>query len=190
MIVVYHDYGGTHSTALAAAIHLGIVGGDGATSIDSRSLLSRVPYFDQVPNTCKGTVMRIGRDSDGNEVFILGRRGDADLAINTVLSAARAWPMRLGHLFVDVSKRINLLMRIGGFISRRLNLIPIGRPIVTYGTRKAFPSISQLVKKTKRTLAQLNSGVTSPGETQHINKQTHAWMKYEGEHCACGGYVV
>ncbi|HOB90923.1 MAG: DUF3189 family protein [Bacillota bacterium] len=156
MIVVYHDYGGTHSTALAAAIHLGIVGGDGATSIDSRSLLSRVPYFDQVPNTCKGTVMRIGRDSDGNEVFILGRRGDADLAINTVLSAARL----LGRcdsdiLFVDVSKRINLLMRIGGFISRRLNLIPIGRPIVTYGTRKAFPSISQLVKKTKRTLAQL-----------------------------------
>ena len=156
MIVVYHDYGGTHSTALAAAIHLGIVGGDGATSIDSRSLLSRVPYFDQVPNTCKGTVMRIGRDSDGNEVFILGRRGDADLAINTVLSAAHL----LGRcdsdiLFVDVSKRINLLMRIGGFISRRLNLIPIGRPIVTYGTRKAFPSISQLVKKTKRTLAQL-----------------------------------
>lgn len=156
MIVVYHDYGGTHSTALAAAIHLSIVGGDGATSIDSRSLLSRVPYFDQVPNTCKGTVMRIGRDSDGNEVFILGRRGDADLAINTVLSAARL----LGRcdsdiLFVDVSKRINLLMRIGGFISRRLNLIPIGRPIVTYGTRKAFPSISQLVKKTKRTLAQL-----------------------------------
>lgn len=156
MVVVYHDYGGTHSTALAAAIHLGIVGGDGATSIDGQSLLNKVPYFDQVPGTCKGTVMHVGQDSDGNEVFILGRRGDADLAINTVLSSARL----LGRcasdiLFVDVSKRINLLMRIGGYLSRGLSLVPIGRPIVTYGTRRAFPSISLLVDKTKRTLAQL-----------------------------------
>lgn len=158
MIVVYHDFGGTHSTALAAAIHLGIVGGNGATSIDGDALVNEVPYFDQVPGHCKGTVMRVGQDDAGHEVYILGRRRDADLAINTVLSAARF----LGSLdndivFVDVSKRVNLLMRIGGFISRGLSLVPIGRPIVVYGTCKAFPSIALLVARTREALQRMSA---------------------------------
>jgi len=158
MIVVYHDFGGTHSTALAAAIHLGIVGGSDSNSIDGQSLLDKVPYFDQVPSRCKGTVMHVGQDSDGHDVYILGRRSDADLAINTILSSARIFgPCDSEILFVDVGKKVNLLMRIGGFLSRRLNLIRIGRPIVVYGTVRAFPHIAQLVDKTKKVLMQLSS---------------------------------
>jgi hypothetical protein len=158
MIVVYHDFGGTHSTALAAAIHLGIVGNDGATSIDGDALVNEVPYFDQVPGHCKGTVMRVGRDDAGNDVFILGRRRDADLAINAVLSAARfLGSLDTAILFVDVSKRVNLLMRIGGYLSRGLSLVPIGRPIVVYGTRKAFPSIASLVARTREALERMSA---------------------------------
>lgn len=156
MIIVYHDYGGTHSTALAAAIHLGIVGTGGATSVSADALLHEVPYFDQVPGHCKGTVMHIGRDSAGHDVYILGRRRDPELAINAVLSASRLIGRSEAELvFIDVSKRVNLLMRIGGYLSRGLRMVRLGRPIAVKGTQMAYSSIAELVEKTRASIAGL-----------------------------------
>ena len=45
---------------------------------------------------------------------------------------------------------INLLMKIGGFSSRRLHLVSFGRPIVTRGTQKAYPNILKLVQFVKK----------------------------------------
>ncbi|NLU40805.1 MAG: DUF3189 family protein [Firmicutes bacterium] len=163
MIIVYHDFGGTHSTALAAAIHLGIVGKNGATSVSADELLNRVPYFDQVPGHCKGTVMHVGRDSAGHEVYILGRRRNADLAINAVLSACRfIGKCQAEFMFVDVSKRVNWLMRIGGFLSRGLGMVQLGRPIVVKGTQIAYPSIARLVDKTRQSIQLHADRLRSP----------------------------
>ena len=163
MIIVYHDFGGTHSTALAAAIHLGIVGKNGAESVSADELVNRVPYFDQVPGYCKGTVMHVGKESTGHEVYILGRRKDAELAINAVLSACRfIGQCEAEFMFVDVSKRVNWLMRIGGFLSRGLRMIQLGRPIVVKGTQIAYPSIAQLVEKTRRSIEQHSGSLCCP----------------------------
>ena len=99
--------------------------------------------------------MHVGRDSAGNEVYIFGRRKDADLAINAVLSACRfIGQCEVEFMFVDVSKRVNWLMRIGGFLSRGLRMVQLGRPIVVKGTQIAYPSIAQLVDKTRQSIQQ------------------------------------
>jgi hypothetical protein len=107
--------------------------------------------------------MHVGRDSGGHEVYILGRRRDAELAINAVLSACRfIGQCETEFMFIDVSKRVNWLMRIGGFLSRGLRLVQLGRPIVVKGTQMAYSSISQLVERTRRSIEQHSSDLPCP----------------------------
>jgi hypothetical protein len=51
--------------------------------------------------------------------------------------------------FIDTLPCVNIKMRIGGYLSRRWQLIRLGRPIVLQGTRQAFQELVQLVAKTK-----------------------------------------
>jgi hypothetical protein len=51
-------------------------------------------------------------------------------------------------------KQVNLPMKLGGFMSRRLGMVKLGRPIVVAGTRLAFPAIKDLVNKVKGEVSQ------------------------------------
>ena len=97
-----------------------------------------------------GIVIQVGYDPLGNSVCILGRRGVRQIATNLMLSIAAILGHREGELMlVDVSPCVNPIMRIGGYLSRRLGLIALGRPIVSFGTRLAFGSIVSLVERVK-----------------------------------------
>lgn len=45
---------------------------------------------------------------------------------------------------------VNAWMKIGGFTSRKLGIVSIGRPIVTYGTLKSYRGLVDLVGKVKK----------------------------------------
>ena len=47
---------------------------------------------------------------------------------------------------VDTTFPINPLMVIGGFLSRGLNLVSLGRPIVLYGTQIAYPFLVKIAE--------------------------------------------
>ena len=55
-------------------------------------------------------------------------------------------------IFVDTLHCVTFKMRLGGYISRRLGLIKIGRPLVASGTRAAFPRLVELVGRIKALL--------------------------------------
>lgn len=49
-------------------------------------------------------------------------------------------------MLVDVSCHVNLLMKIGGFLSRRVGLVFPGRFLVTVGTLISYRGIKEKVK--------------------------------------------
>lgn len=53
-------------------------------------------------------------------------------------------------ILVSSQPFVNTWMKIGGFTSRRLGIVPIGRPIVTYGTLKSYMGLVDLVEKVKK----------------------------------------
>lgn len=151
MKIIYDDYGGAHSTPVAAAIHLGIMD---PSQVPSDEQLMALPLFDRVTRVNHGCVVFMGTDSNGHEVYVLGR-GSLGVAMERAVAcgAAMVGGSSTGVLFVDTLCYVNIWMRIGGFLSRALGLISLGRPLVLYGTRKAFPFLARLVGETKRRIA-------------------------------------
>jgi hypothetical protein len=49
---------------------------------------------------------------------------------------------------------VNFPMRLGGYLSRRLRLVNIGRPLVLKGSIMAYPALVKLVGKVKEDIAQ------------------------------------
>lgn len=159
MKIVYHDFGGSHSTATAAAIHLGLISDDKVPS--SKDLLTKVPLFDSLTAGDHGKLFFMGTDEWNNEVYLLPRANRPDLVLNAVQSTIETLGGDLDDwVFVNTLPTVNIWMRIGGYLSRRLGLVSLGRPLVTLGTRRAFSSISRIVRSTKVAL-QTTLGIQS-----------------------------
>lgn len=158
MIVIYHDVGGTHSAATSAAMHLNCLPTD--TLPDIQAILNTA-NFDQLTKTQRGKILYIGKDEFNNDVYTLCRQYTKKITIPALKDMFKIAKGNTDELIlVDTSPTVNNWMRLGGFSSRRLNLISFGRPIVAYGTRKACPKIAQLVKETKIKV----SPPTGPGD--------------------------
>lgn len=152
MKIVYSCYGGAHSSQAAAAIHLGQLPVDRVP--EARELLA-VDRFDRVGDDQHGIVQFAGVDDEGNEVYILGRGPGFKVVERAFRSGFRVGggdPDQL--LFVNALVTVNLLMRVGGFLSRRLGWVFLGRPLVVYGTRRAYPDLVRLVENTRRLAAK------------------------------------
>lgn len=147
MDIVYSCYGGAHSSVVAASIHIGLLPAD---QIPSPQQLNELKYYDKVTASERGKVIFIGIDKWGNRIFICGRGREKlgiEQAVKSGIILAGGNTEKL--VFVDTLPAVNLWMRIGGFISRRLKWVKIGRPLVIWGTQKAFPHLLKIVDKTK-----------------------------------------
>lgn len=153
--VIYTCYGGTHSSPVAAAIHLGLLPRD---RVPSAGQLETLPLFDRVDGTSRGRLTLVGVDGRGNPVYVVGR-GSTDLAAlrNTIQSTLRlAGRADLPLLVVDTLDCVNGLMRVGGYLSRRLDLVRIGRPLVILGTQLTYPRLVRLVEQAEAALSELS----------------------------------
>lgn len=156
MKVVYHCYGGSHASPVAAAIHLHTLP---AERIPTRQEILSLNLFDKVAPKMYGTLIPLSIDNEGNEIFVLGARNASDILLKVLKGVTRMiGENHQDYLFVDVRPCINIWMRIGGFLSRSVGLVFFGRPIVTWGVRKAYPSIADLVSQTRSRLRQNKVG--------------------------------
>jgi len=149
MIVVYHDIGGAHSAAVAANIHTGNLPSD---TVPERSAVLSLPTFDNIEKKDWGRFIHIGKDEFGADVYTLSRQRAPEIvipAITDLYNILNNTERNEGLYVVDTSATVNLLMKIGGFLSRRLGLVGVGRPIVTYGTLQAYKDIADVVIKAK-----------------------------------------
>ncbi len=150
MIVIYHDVGGTHSTAIAANIHINKLPMD---RIPSKEEILNIPTFDKIEKEQIGRLIYIGKDEFNTEIYTLARKYKPELAASLITDMHYILHGNNKGLFlVDTKPVVNLLMNIGGFTSRKLHWVSFGRPIVTKGTQQAYMNIVNVVKDVKNNI--------------------------------------
>ena len=144
MMVIFQCFGGTHTSAAAAAIYLGKLPRKRRPRLEE---LLALPYFDRNENSGVGTLNFAGYDPRGNPVFILGSgpwgaevRGLTASLLKLAGAAAPAVAM------IDCIPLLSPTIRLGGYISRRLGLIALGRPLVGSGILRSYPHFLTLVE--------------------------------------------
>lgn len=147
MIVIYHDVGGAHSTAVAANIHINKLPMD---RIPGKQELLNLPTFDKIEKEQMGHLIFIGEDENQVKIYTLARQYEPNMVINAVTDMYSALHGSNDGLFiVDTKPAVNFLMNIGGYASRKLHWVNFGRPIVTKGTQHAYMNIVNIVKGIK-----------------------------------------
>ncbi|KXZ39402.1 Protein of unknown function [Alkalithermobacter thermoalcaliphilus JW-YL-7 = DSM 7308] len=147
MNIIYHCVGGTHSSAIASAIHLKFLP---ENKIPSKEEIMSIGYFDTLDKPDQGKIIYRGSDEFGNKVYTLSRQLNKNLVLNTLKDSYSLAGGNLGDIIlVDTMQCVNILMKIGGFSSRKLKLVFFGRPIVIKGSQLAYMNIVNLVRDIK-----------------------------------------
>ena len=145
MIVVYHCYGGAHSSVVGAAFHLGLLS---SAQNASQTALETLPYFDKNDPRELGLVHLLGHTPEDHPVVAVGRTNQMPLLIRALGGIGRIYGGD-DVLFVDTSQSVNWRMIAGGIMSRRLNMRSLGHPLVNRGTVKAAPKLARLAEEAK-----------------------------------------
>jgi hypothetical protein len=141
--IVYFDYGGAHSSVVAACIHAGRLDPENLPSGDK---LMKMPYLDKTTPEDFGKIKHIG-NYQGDEIYSLGTKySDSGNLLNDM---ANLQGVSDQYQFVITSPYVNWTLRIGGWLSRSASLPSLGRPLVISGLRQAYPELCSLVKNTQ-----------------------------------------
>ncbi|MDD3365067.1 MAG: DUF3189 family protein [Syntrophomonas sp.] len=146
MKIIYHCFGGSHSSVTAAALHLGLLN---KTRPPTRRQLMEIPYFDKTSDADFGSIRYMGTDEFGHDVYVLGKKSMGNRYSAILMGVAEILGSQDQLMVVNCMDRVNWSMKIGGFTSRRLRLVLLGRPVVTWGTQKAFSQLVNLVEITR-----------------------------------------
>ncbi|AYO30377.1 MAG: hypothetical protein PWR06_349 [Thermoanaerobacteraceae bacterium] len=148
MKIFYYCYGSAHSSVVAACIHLGILPTDRLPSAEE---FKRLPHYDKTDSYEIGTPFFMGIDEYGAEIFITGMTGERQLVKKAIYSFLKKCGIDVNDLMmVNALNNVNLKTKIGGFISRRLGLVTIGRPLTIKGIQEKYAGFVTLVENTKR----------------------------------------
>lgn len=158
MKVFYYCYGSAHSSVVAAAIHLGYLPTD---RVPSDIEFINLPYYDKTKSSEIGTPFFMGYDNCRNEIFIIGMGRERNLVRKTIISFLKHNKKDIGDiLMVNTLRNVNIKTKIGGFLSRGLGLVPLGRPLTIRGIQEKYLDFVDMVDGVKvklRDLATSNS---------------------------------
>lgn len=147
MKIIYHCYGGAHSSVVAAALHLGQLPPDRMPGPEE---LVQLPFFDRQRGPEHGYLRLVGIDAGGNEVYIIGRRNNGWLLEKLYYHLMDLFSLPREELYLaNMMPCVNWYMVVGGFLSRRLGLTWPGRAIVARGAARAYFSIAARVERIK-----------------------------------------
>lgn len=159
MKVIYHCYGSSHSSVIAAAIHLGWLPSDRIPA--PREIMS-LPHYDQTEPGEIGTCFRMGTDEAGREVYIIGMGPAKGIARRVMESVFKMCGVPDGdYVLVDTLPNVGFVTKVGGFLSRAVGLVRVGRPLTVWGIRRSYPEFVRLVGELK---ASLDSGSREAGQ--------------------------
>ncbi|MEH7392830.1 DUF3189 family protein [Bacillus sp. JJ1474] len=160
MIYVYNDFGGTHTTSLAASYHLQKLP---TNRVLTREEILNVQYFNKLNKSDAGKIIFHGKDEDGHFVYTLGRRS-SKLVLPALKNLCQLLEERFQIdekiIFSNTSPTVPFAMTMGGFFSRGLKIDFIGVPLLVAGAKKSCLNIHKLVETTKQIGSSTHSKVT------------------------------
>ncbi|MTT30948.1 DUF3189 family protein [Terrilactibacillus sp. BCM23-1] len=149
MIYIYNDYGGTHTTALAAAYHLNKLPKEGKLT---KEQILETPFFNKLKTSDMGVLFFHGIDSDGNSVYTVGR-GAAKQMKRLLKSLTELLQEKYNGtekvVLSNTSPTVPITMTFGGLFSRRLHIDFIGVPLLVLGAKQCCHDILRVVEHTK-----------------------------------------
>jgi len=146
MKIIYHCFGGSHSSVTAAALHLGLLNRNQTPTAEE---LMEIPYYDKTSDSDFGSIRFMGTDEFGNDIYVLGKKSLGNRFSSILMGVAEIIGKQDDLIVVNCMNIVNWSMKLGGFTSRRLGLVAVGRPVVSWGTRKAFSQLVNLVEITR-----------------------------------------
>ncbi|MBN8207804.1 DUF3189 family protein [Bacillus sp. NTK071] len=149
MIYIYNCYGGTHSSALAAAYHLKKLSSD---RVPSKEEILNIDIFNKLKRSDMGRIIYHGEDERGDKVYTIGRGGSKVLlpALNHLSVLFHdTFDMKEPVIFSNTSPTVPLAMTFGGMFARGLKINWIGVPLLIIGAKQTHQNIVNLVRYTK-----------------------------------------
>jgi hypothetical protein len=150
MIYIYNDYGGTHTTSMAAAYHLKQLP-QSDRKLTSDEILN-IEYFNKLTKKDFGKLIFHGKDEDGNSVYTIGRKRNKLLVPalkELTLLLQNNFHFNEKIVFSNTSPTVPIVMSFGGFFSRGLKIDFIGVPLLIIGAKQCCDNIYRLVEHTK-----------------------------------------
>lgn len=151
MIYIYNDYGGTHTTSMAAAYHLNQLP-QSERKLTKEEILN-VKYFNKLSHKDFGKMIFHGKDEEGNQVYTIGRKRDKLVVLalkELTLLLQDKFHFTEKIVFSNTSPTVPLAMTIGGFFARGLKMNFIGEPFLVIGAKQCCGNVYQLVENTKQ----------------------------------------
>ncbi len=148
MRIIYHCYGQAHSSVTAANIHLGHLPRHRRASIAE---IRHQPCFDRTQPHELGIPRLMGVDEAGHEVYVIGLAGGKralEPALREFLERSGIDPA--AFLFANALQHAGVPLRIGGYTSRRLGVVWLGRPLSALGVYLKYPAFVDLVHRVRR----------------------------------------
>lgn len=150
MIYIYNDYGGTHTTSLAAAYHLKQLP-QSERKLTSEEIL-KVKYFNQLTKSDFGKIIFRGTDEEGNSVYTIGRKRNKFVVpalkeLTLILQEKYHFEEKI--VLSNTSPTVPFAMSLGGFFSRGLKMDFIGVPLLVIGAKQCCKNLFRLVENTK-----------------------------------------
>lgn len=144
--VVYHCFGGAHTSVVAGALHLGLL-----PQQPTWRDIAAFPHFDRTLTGERGWPLFLGVDDQGREVYAMGRGRDGKAM--TALFSGLVRALGKDHREVaayDTLRCAGVLTKLGGYLSRRLGLVWPGRTLAALGVWTDLPRLRQVVEEGRR----------------------------------------
>jgi len=152
MKLVYHCFGGAHTSITCASIHLNYLPCD---KIPSEKEFSSIPFYDETESYRVGTALFMGKDEQGIDVYVWGMKGGKSLVIPSIRSYINQTNSKRNEiLFVNALSNLHPLTSVGGIASRKLGLVSLGRAMTIKGIILKYPAFVELVTRVKENLHQ------------------------------------
>ncbi|MFZ5988875.1 MAG: DUF3189 family protein [Bacillota bacterium] len=159
MIFIYNCYAGTHSSSIASAIHLNKLP---ENRIPTKEEILNTEYFNKLTPKDMGKIIYRGTDEDGNKIFTVGR-GSSKVVLpcmkNLITLFHNEYGLSQKVILSNMSPTVPFLMSVGGFVSRRIGIDPIGIPLLITGVRQSYMRVVEIVNKTKEAARDLREHV-------------------------------
>lgn len=149
MIFIYNDFGGTHTTVLAAAYHLKKL--DDNREPTKHEILHTDNYNKL---TYRGKLFFHGIDEEGHKVYTVGRGRSKILIpgiynLNEMLNEENVLQEKI--ILSNTSPTVPFSMTMGVMLSCWLKIDSIGVPLLVSGSKQTYKNIILLVHTTKST---------------------------------------
>lgn len=149
MIYIYSCYAGTHSSSIAAAIHLKKIP---ENKIPTRDEILRIEYFNKLERKDMGRIIFRGIDENEDKVYTVGR-GASNILLPCIRDLIGILHKECGFneriVLSNMSPCVTPSMATGGFLAKQLRMNALGLPFLILGSKTAFKNIVKVVHNTK-----------------------------------------